>query len=131
MEDVIATLELVVSAWLMVSLGTFPAQPGTTPWLWPPHLSLKRTLKLYMKWSRKARRNRNTPGNNNAMGGRPVPTKDVDFNLEFPDYFTLCSISRLVGFKVEWTYNLLDHLRIRKLRQDGFSTHIYTMKLED
>jgi len=100
----------------MVSLGTFPAQPGATPWPWPPHLSLRETLKLYMKWVMKSPE---------AMGGGPVPANGVDFNLEFPDYFTLCSISRLVGFKVEWTYNLLDHLRIRKPRQDGFSTHIY------
>jgi hypothetical protein len=113
-EDVIAALGLAVSAWSMVSLGDiFPAQAGVTPWPWRIEDSLAITLERYTKWVSRTARNNDIDMDSDA------------FHLEFPDYFTLCSMSRLVGFEVHWTYNLLDHLRIRKLRKNGFTTHVF------
>ncbi|RYP72794.1 hypothetical protein DL771_003978 [Monosporascus sp. 5C6A] len=55
-------------------------------------------------------------------GGNPP---NVGYDREFTDYFTLCGMNRLVGFQIQWTSNLLDHLRLRKLRANGFSTYVY------
>jgi len=50
---------------------------------------------------------------------------DRDFDLEFTDYFTLCYMDRLSGFKICFVPNLLDHLRFRKLRTKGFSVTVF------
>jgi hypothetical protein len=124
----------------MVSLGaTFPAQAGVTPWPWRTQDSLEGTLERYTKWVSYAGQTRavkaagNDAGNDSgAQGNAAARDNDIDgdnesdtFYREFPDYFTLCSMNRLVGFEVHWTYNLLDHLRVRKLRKNGFTTHVY------
>lgn len=51
--------------------------------------------------------------------------KDADRNREFEGFFTFCDMTRLSSIKIRWTNNFLSHLRVRKLREPGFTTTIF------
>lgn len=137
----------------MVSLGRSIVFPGVTPWLWQPNESLNTTIARYLAGSGGNQFQIYDPPAPNPTPLEPpvelpeppdVPEPppvwqfnrfryrmtqddavDSDYTLEFPDYFNLCGMSRLVGFQICWTDNLLDHLQLRKLEAGGFSTHVF------
>ncbi|KAK3362427.1 hypothetical protein B0T25DRAFT_561496 [Lasiosphaeria hispida] len=77
-------------------------EPGVAPWLWERNLSLKTLVEQHLGCQ---------------LNGNPG---SESCQHESPDYFTLCSMNRLVGFQVGWANNLLDHIPVRKLRSNGF-----------
>ena len=55
----------------------------------------------------------------------PHPLEDTDRNREFEGFFTFHDMHRLSSFKIRWTNNFLSHLRVRKLRERGFTITIF------
>ncbi|KAK3364702.1 hypothetical protein B0T25DRAFT_576908 [Lasiosphaeria hispida] len=133
---ILDALELALSVWSMVSIGKSLVTPGATstignegkiqggkpapPPLKPAMLPVPRKdpnkdepdVWLKGKLRRQAK-------------DAAMSSQTVSHDVEFSDYFTLCGMERLVGFRIVWTHNLLDHLQLRKLRVARFSTHIH------
>ena len=66
---------------------------------------------------------------NNALRQREDrhshPLEDIDRNREFEGFFTFYDMHTLSGFQIRWTNNFLSHLRVRRLREGGFTHYIF------
>ncbi|KAK3321727.1 hypothetical protein B0H66DRAFT_531095 [Apodospora peruviana] len=66
-----------------------------------------------------------------GMPGGPLtgtvkrPEDELDLDREFPDLFTLADMDKLTGFTIQYTSNLLEHLRVVRFRRRKFRVTVY------
>jgi len=141
-ESAMKAVELAVKAWTMMALND--SSPGEPPYAWLEDESLNDTLTKYLpapqtspnKLARVPFRRYTSPfGRKDEINGgddyeadalvTPPDLDSIDQDREFSGFFTFRDMNHFCGFKIRWTNNFLSHLRVRKVRERGFTVTVF------